>query len=55
MAMSGADMVPTPRAWAERSYDVVSWTELPRGGHFLEWEVPELVAKDIRSFFAGRR
>lgn len=53
MAMSGADMFPTPREWAERSYDVVSWTELPRGGHFLEWEVPELVAEDLRTFFSG--
>ena len=52
MAMSGADMFATPREWAERSYDVVSWTELPRGGHFLEWEVPELIATDLRAFFA---
>jgi len=50
MAMSGADMFPTPREWAERSYAVTSWTELPRGGHFLEWEVPDLVAADMRSF-----
>ena len=55
MAMSGADMFPTPREWAERSYNVVSWTELPRGGHFLEWEVPELIADDLRAFFADRR
>ncbi len=54
MAMSGADMFPTPREWAERSYDVVSWTELPRGGHFLEWEAPDLVASDIRAFFRDR-
>jgi pimeloyl-ACP methyl ester carboxylesterase len=53
MAMSGADMFPTPREWAERSYDVVSWTDLPRGGHFLEWEVPELIADDLRAFFRG--
>ncbi len=51
MAMSGADMFPTPREWAERSYRVMSWTELPRGGHFLEWEVPDLVAADMRRFF----
>lgn len=55
MAMSGRDMFPTPREWAERSYDVVSWTDLPRGGHFLEWEVPELVAEDLRRFFHDRR
>lgn len=55
MAMSGADMFPTPREWAERSYAVTSWTELPRGGHFLEWEVPELVARDVRAFFRELR
>lgn len=50
MAMSGADMFPTPREWAERSYRVVHWTDLPRGGHFLEWEVPELIAGDLHAF-----
>lgn len=51
MAMSGADMFPTPREWAERSYNVTSWTDLPKGGHFLEWEVPDLLAADMRAFF----
>jgi hypothetical protein len=23
------------------------------GGHFLEWEEPELVARDMQTFFAG--
>lgn len=55
MAMSGADMFPTPRSWAERSYRVVHWTELPRGGHFLEWEVPDLIADDLRTFFRSYR
>lgn len=50
MAMSGADMFPTPREWAERQYNVVRWTDLPRGGHFLEWEVPELVATDLWAY-----
>ena len=40
MAMSSADMFPTPREWVERQYNVIHWTDLPRGGHFLEWEVP---------------
>jgi pimeloyl-ACP methyl ester carboxylesterase len=55
MAMSGADMFPTPRAWAERSYRVTRWTELPRGGHFLEWEAPDLVAADLREFLRDHR
>lgn len=55
MAMSSADMFPTPREWADRSYAITSWTELPRGGHFLEWEVPELIAQDVRAFFRTLR
>jgi pimeloyl-ACP methyl ester carboxylesterase len=44
--------VPAPRAWAERSFNVTRWTILERGGHFPEWEVPHVVADDIRFFFA---
>ena len=49
--MSPKDMFPTPREWVERSYRVDRWTEISRGGHFLEWEEPERVAQDIRAFF----
>jgi pimeloyl-ACP methyl ester carboxylesterase len=44
--------VPAPREWAERSYNVRRWTIMERGGHFPEWEVPHIVANDIRQFFA---
>ncbi len=40
-----------PRAWIERCYDVVRWTEMPRGGHFAALEEPELLAEDVRAFF----
>jgi pimeloyl-ACP methyl ester carboxylesterase len=41
-----------PRAWVERRYtDLRHWTELPRGGHFLALEEPELLAADLRAFF----
>ncbi len=55
MLMSSKDMFPTPREWAERSYQVDRWTEIERGGHFLEWEEPELVAQDLRTFFRPLR
>ena len=42
-----------PREWAERLYDVVRWTPMPRGGHFAPAEAPELLARDIAEFFAG--
>jgi pimeloyl-ACP methyl ester carboxylesterase len=53
--MGMMDMVPPPRALVERQYRVVRWNELPRGGHFLEWEEPERTARDLREFFAPLR
>jgi pimeloyl-ACP methyl ester carboxylesterase len=54
MLMTPHDMFPTPRAWAERSYNVQRWTEINRGGHFLEWEEPAIVADDLFGWFEGR-
>ena len=42
-----------PREWAQRLYDVVRWTPMPRGGHFAAAEEPQLLAHDIAAFFAG--
>jgi pimeloyl-ACP methyl ester carboxylesterase len=50
-AMFPADIVPAPREWAERFFNVQRWTEMPRGGHFAALEEPELLARDIREFF----
>ncbi|GFE82777.1 multidrug MFS transporter [Steroidobacter agaridevorans] len=44
-----------PRSWAERAFNVVHWSTLPRGGHFAAWEQPELLAEDIRKFFRPLR
>jgi pimeloyl-ACP methyl ester carboxylesterase len=49
------DIDRPPREWAERVYDVVRWTEMPRGGHFAAFEEPELLARDIREFFQPLR
>lgn len=40
-----------PREWIERGYNIQSWTEMPRGGHFAAAEEPELLAQDVRAFF----
>ena len=40
-----------PRKWVEARYNLVHWTEMPRGGHFAALEVPELFVKDVRKFF----
>jgi undecaprenyl-diphosphatase UppP len=51
--MSEKDMFPAaPREWAERSHNVVHFSTTPSGGHFLEWEEPERVARDMQDFFA---
>ena len=50
--MAQHDMVPAPREVGERLYNVVRWNETAIGGHFLEWEEPQLVAQDLQVFFA---
>lgn len=55
MLMTTKDFFPTPREWVERSYNIVRWNEIDKGGHFLEWEVPDLVAKDMIEFFSSLR
>ena len=51
VALFPRDLEHPPREFAERSYNVERWTEMPRGGHFAAWEEPELLAEDIRAFF----
>jgi pimeloyl-ACP methyl ester carboxylesterase len=40
-----------PRRALENRYNLVRWTEMPRGGHFAAMEEPELLVEDIRAFF----
>jgi pimeloyl-ACP methyl ester carboxylesterase len=51
MAMFPQEISRPPREWAERSYDVRRWTEMPRGGHFAALEEPQLLAEEVRAFF----
>ena len=44
-----------PREWAERAYNVLRWTPMPRGGHFPAAEEPDLLAHDFREFFRSLR
>jgi pimeloyl-ACP methyl ester carboxylesterase len=39
-----------PRSLAERSLNVVRWTEMPSGGHFGAWERPDDFADELRKF-----
>ncbi|MER5973678.1 epoxide hydrolase family protein [Streptomyces sp. NPDC002055] len=45
----------TIRRWAERDHNIVRWTELDRGGHFLVMEAPDLLVDDVREFFSKAR
>jgi microsomal epoxide hydrolase len=42
-----------PRTWAERDYQIVHWSVMPRGGHFACFEQPELFVRDVREFFSA--
>jgi pimeloyl-ACP methyl ester carboxylesterase len=50
-----AEIGRSQRAWAERRYNVVHWSEFERGGHFAAMEEPELFVGDVREFFRGVR
>jgi len=47
VAIFPRDMVPAPRVFAERVFNVQQWTEMPGGGHFAAMEKPDLLAADI--------
>jgi pimeloyl-ACP methyl ester carboxylesterase len=55
IAIFPRDLEHPPREFAERSYNVHRWTEMPRGGHFAALEEPQLLAEDIRAFFRDLR
>jgi pimeloyl-ACP methyl ester carboxylesterase len=55
VAIFPKDLVPAPREFAERFFEVQRWTEMPRGGHFAAMEEPEQLAEDLRAFFRPLR
>jgi len=44
-----------PQAALARTYNVVRYTKMPRGGHFACLEQPQLLVEDIRAFFRPLR
>ena len=42
------DLVPAPRQFAERVFDVRDWKQEPDGGHFGAWERPDAYAAGLR-------
>jgi hypothetical protein len=49
------EITPAIRSVAERSLNIVHWSEFDRGGHFAAMEVPDLLVDDIRLFFRAYR
>jgi microsomal epoxide hydrolase len=41
---------PPPRSYAERAYNIVRWTDQPKGGHFAAMEQPDLFVADVREW-----
>jgi pimeloyl-ACP methyl ester carboxylesterase len=54
-SLFSGDVVRPPRAWLERTANVVRVTEPTRGGHFAPFEEPELYAEELRAFFRPYR
>jgi microsomal epoxide hydrolase len=51
VAVFPKEIYSPPRRWVESFYNLVHWSEMPRGGHFAAMEQPELFVEDVRSFF----
>jgi microsomal epoxide hydrolase len=47
------EILRASRRFAERTFNVVHWSEFDRGGHFAALEEPDLLVQDVREF-AGR-
>jgi microsomal epoxide hydrolase len=54
-ALFPREITTPPRKWVEARYNLVRWTEMPRGGHFAALEQPDLLVDDVRAFFRGLR
>jgi pimeloyl-ACP methyl ester carboxylesterase len=46
---------PPPRDRVETSYNVQRWFVAPNGGHFPALEVPDMLVRELRGFFAPLR
>ncbi|MEQ9447882.1 MAG: hypothetical protein RLN70_03135, partial [Rhodospirillaceae bacterium] len=45
-----SELVFWPESYAQRTYNLVSWTEMAAGGHFGAFEQPILFAREMRDF-----
>jgi microsomal epoxide hydrolase len=45
------EIIRPVRTFAERTHNIVHWSEFDRGGHFAAMEEPDLLVADVRAFF----
>ncbi|MFA6084589.1 epoxide hydrolase family protein [Mucilaginibacter sp.] len=50
------EIYQAPKSWAERSYQkLIYFHEADKGGHFAQWEQPQLFAEELRAAFKSLR
>jgi pimeloyl-ACP methyl ester carboxylesterase len=52
VTMFPGDLIPAPRVYAERFFNLRVWEEPADGGHFGAWERPEVYVKGLRAAVA---
>ncbi|XP_057704189.1 epoxide hydrolase 1 isoform X2 [Corythoichthys intestinalis] len=51
LAAFPGELIHSPKSWAQTKYhNIVSYTFMPRGGHFAAFEEPQLLASDVIQF-----
>jgi len=50
VALFPKEIAALPRSLVAKSYNIVHWSEMPRGGHFAALEQPQLFVEDVRKF-----
>jgi pimeloyl-ACP methyl ester carboxylesterase len=49
------EIMRTSRRWAEAQYPIAHFADMPRGGHFAAFEVPDLYVSDVREWARSLR
>jgi len=50
------EIYQAPKSWAEKSYHhLIYFNEVSKGGHFAQWEEPQLFAEELRAAFKSLR
>ena len=49
------EIITSRRRWIERDSNLIHWSEFDEGGHFAALEQPDLLVRDVRTFFGQLR